>query len=157
MVNFDGNPEKLRAHLYKEFGAGTSGNIHTKEGEYDAGLPEKGQIAFPSGVDMRSKLRQLKDRQQLFWRMCAPELRPSYPYCQEPKLIRIVLEHVDYNPDYKECVARMLNSVSLRKEIANDIFAAGSNDSETGDLKIRAIAHLAMSGFLRGLSYTLRL
>ena len=65
MVYFDGNPEKLRAHLYKEFGAGTSGDIHTKEGEYDAGLPEKGQKAFPSGVDMRSNLRQLKDRQQL--------------------------------------------------------------------------------------------
>ena len=65
--------------------------------------------------------------------MCAPELRPSYPYCQGTKLIRIVLEHVDYNPDYKECVARLLNSVSLRKEIANDIFAAGSNGSETGD------------------------
>ena len=118
VVNYEGDEEQLRAHLYKQFGAGTSGDIHTKETEYDAGLPDKGQKqAFPKGVDMKAKLRQLNDRRQLFWKMCAPEKRANYPYCHEVKLVRIVLEYVDYNDDYKECIARLLTSISLKKEI----------------------------------------
>ena len=118
VANYEGDVEHLRAHLYKQFCAGTSGDIHTKETEYDSGIPVKGQkLAFPKGVDMKSMLRQLYDRMRLFWNMCAPDKRADYPYCQEVKLVRIVLQHVDFNDDYKECVARLLTSISLKKEI----------------------------------------
>ena len=134
VVNYEGNVEHLRSHLYKQFGAGTSGDIHTKETEYDAGIPAKGQkLAFPKGVNMKDKLRQLYDRMKLFWKMCAPEKRAEYPYCQEAKLVRIVLQHVDYNDDYKECVARLLTSISLKKEIN-----AEWNDADAGGVDVDA-------------------
>ena len=52
IVNFDGDVETTRSHLHKQFGSGTGGDIHTKEVEYDAGMPEKGQPAFPKGPNM---------------------------------------------------------------------------------------------------------
>ena len=51
VVDYEGDTEQLRKHLFQQFGSGTSGDIHTREAEYDAGLPEKGQKAFPVGVD----------------------------------------------------------------------------------------------------------
>ena len=128
VVNFDGDEEQLRSHLFKQFGAGNSGDVHSKESHYDAGMPEPGKMAFPIGVDMRAKLRQLHDRKQLFWKMCAPDLRSEYPYCKETKLVRIVLEHVGYNSDYKECVARLLSSIALKKEIVREQSGEGVED-----------------------------
>ena len=115
VVDYDGDISQLRKHLFQQFGSGTSGDIHTKEAEYDAGLPEKGQKAFPMGVNMKEKLRKLHAMKMLFWNMCDPAKRAAYPYCQDEKLIRIVLEHV--NSDYKECISRLTLEVSLRKEI----------------------------------------
>ena len=66
IVKFDGDMETTRSHLYKQFGSGAGGDIHAKEVEYDAGMPEKGQPAFPKGMDMSEKLRQLESRQKLF-------------------------------------------------------------------------------------------
>ena len=73
VVNYDGNVESTRSHLYKPLGSGAGGDIHAKETEYDAGMPVKGQPAFPKGVDMPEKLRQLESRQELYWGMCKPE------------------------------------------------------------------------------------
>ena len=115
VVDYEGDAEQLRKHLYQQFDSGTSGGIHTREAEYDAGLPEKGQKAFPIGVDMKEKLRQLHAKKMVFWNMCDPDKRADYAYCQDTKLIRIVLEHV--NHEYKECISRLLDKVSMRKEI----------------------------------------
>ena len=49
VVDYEGDPEQLRKHLFQQLGSGTSGDIHTREAEYDAGLPEKDQKAFPIG------------------------------------------------------------------------------------------------------------
>ena len=67
-------------------------------------------------MDMPGKLRQLESRQKLFWDMCKPDKRATYIYCQESKLVRIVLEHV--NSDYADCVSRLLGKVLSRKEIS---------------------------------------
>ena len=75
IVNFDGDVETIRSHLYQQFGSGAGGDIHAKEVEYDAGMPEKGQPAFPKGVDMPEKLRQLESRKKLCWDMCKPAKR----------------------------------------------------------------------------------
>ena len=69
VVNFDGDEEQLRSHLFKQFGAGNSGDARSKESRCDAGMPGPGKLAFPKDVDMRAKLRQLRDRKQLFWKM----------------------------------------------------------------------------------------
>ena len=52
MINYDGDLRFIRAHLYKQFGAGSGGNIHEKELDFDRGMPEKGKVAFPDGCDM---------------------------------------------------------------------------------------------------------
>ena len=85
IVNFDGHVEAICSHLYKQFGSGAGGGIHTKEVEYDAGMPEKDQPVFPEGVDIPENLRQLNSRQKLLWDMCKPEKRATYIYCQESK------------------------------------------------------------------------
>ena len=103
IVNYGGDVEAIRFHIYKQFGSGAGGDIHTKEAEYDNGMTEKGQPAFPIGVGIPKKLRQLESRQKLFWDMYKPEKRATYIYCQESKLVRIVLEHV--NLGYADCVS----------------------------------------------------
>ena len=42
------------------------------------------------------------------------ELRKTYVYCQESKLVRIVLEHVNKN-EYGDCVKRVLELVKVQK------------------------------------------
>ena len=133
VVNFDGDPENIRQHLYKQFGSGSGGDIHTKEAEYEAGLPEHGKAAFPPNVDMKEKLRKLETRRRYFFNMCKPEKRKTYVFCWESKLVRIVLDHV--NSDYKGCVARLLDKVQLQKQIKKvqeDSRAAADGGSEDG-------------------------
>ena len=48
--------------LFKHFGLGAQGDIHEQELHYAAGMPEEGKEAFPPGVDMRAKLRQLSNQ-----------------------------------------------------------------------------------------------
>jgi hypothetical protein len=43
-----------------------------------------------------------------------PEKRKTYTYCQETKLVRIVLEHVN-KEEYGDCIKRVLDSVKLMK------------------------------------------
>ena len=96
MVNYDGDLRDIRKHLYKQFGSGSGGNIHEKELDFDRGMPEKGKVAFPKGCDMSEKLRLLESRRLYFMRMAgSAEQRRTYVYCQENKLVRIVLEHVN--------------------------------------------------------------
>ena len=117
MVNYSGNKKDIRKFLYKQFGSGAGGDIHLKELEFDQGMPEKGKQAFPIGVNMPAKLRQLESRRLYFWKMCLPEKRATYPYCKETKLVRIVLDHIRSNDDYKNCIARLLDLVKIRKMI----------------------------------------
>ncbi len=83
--------------------------------EFDKGMPEKGKPAFFRGIDMIEKLRQLETRRLYFLKMCSPFRPSSYPYCQETKLVRIVLDHI--NPEYDDCVARLLDLLKINKSI----------------------------------------
>ena len=117
IINYTGSKLEIRKHLYKQFGAGSAGDIHDKELEFEKGMPENGNKAFPKGCDIIVKLRQLEARRLYFYKMCEPSKRNSYIYCQESKLVRIVLEHVGQDPDYKDCVSRVLDLVKVKKMI----------------------------------------
>ena len=117
IINYTGSKLEIRKHLYKQFGAGSAGDIHDKELEFEKGMPENGNKAFPKGCDIIVKLRQLEARRLYFYKMCEPSKRSSYIYCQESKLVRIVLEHVGQDPDYKDCVSRVLDLVKVKKMI----------------------------------------
>ena len=115
LVNFSGAKSEIRKHLYKQFGSGTGGDIHTKELEFDNGMPEPGKNAFVPGMDMTVKLRELEARRLYFWKMCKPDKRATYLYCQESKLVRIVLDKI--NSDYDDCISRLLDYVRMTKMI----------------------------------------
>ena len=117
MINFDSDKSQVRKHLYKLFGAGTGGDIHTIELEFDKGMPEKGKSAFYKGIDMIEKLRQLETRRLYFLKMCSPSRQSTYAYCQENKLVRIVLDHI--NPEYNDCIARLLDLVKVNKMLVS--------------------------------------
>ena len=131
VVNYTGEMRDLRKHLYKQFGAGSGGNIHEKELEYDRGMPEKGKAAFPPNCDMGEKLRQLESGRLYFNRMAgSDEKRKTYIYCQEVKLVRIVLEHVN-KAEYGACVKRVLEIVKVKRMVTNAISGL-NNDDEGG-------------------------
>ena len=113
VVNYGGDKKKVRQHLYDQFGAGSGGDIHTKELEYEKGLPDANGVAFRPGMDITVKLRQLEGRKIYFWKMCEPSKRNKYIFCQESKLVRIVLEHA--NEDYKACIDRLLDYTKVEK------------------------------------------
>jgi hypothetical protein len=127
MMNYDGDLRELRKHLYKQFGSGSGSNIHEKELDFDKGMPEKGKAAFPAGCDMGAKLRQLESRRLYFLRMAgSSEKRRTYTYCQETKLVRIVLEHVN-KQEYGDCIHRVLEKVKTRKMIQGMIDGVDSD------------------------------
>ena len=131
MINYSGDMREIRKHLYKQFGSGSGGNIHEKELEFDRGLPEKGKAAFPPGCDMGEKLRQLESRRLYFMRMAgSAEKRKTYTYCQETKLVRIVLEHVNKS-EYGDCIKRVLEAVKFKKMVAKAV-SGESSDDESG-------------------------
>ena len=133
MINYNGDLRDIRKHLYKQFGSGSGSNIHEKELEYDRGMAEKGKAAFPLGCDMGEKLRQLESRRLYFSRMAGTaEKRRTYLYCQEPKLVRIVLEHVN-KQDYGECLKRVLEKVKVSKLVKNLMDGGDPDDEDAPD------------------------
>jgi hypothetical protein len=53
-------------------------------------------------------------------------------YCQETKLVRIVLEHVN-KAEYGDCIKRILEVVKVRKMVATAV-AGGSSDDDNGGI-----------------------
>ena len=137
MINYSGELRNIRKHLYKHFGSGSGGNIHEQELDYDRGMPGKNKVAFPPGCDMGDKLRQLESRRLYFLRMAgSDEKRKTYTYCQENKLVRIVLEHVNQQ-EYGECIKRVLEIVKVKKLISKSIVNARTgNNSSDDDLEV---------------------
>jgi hypothetical protein len=133
MINYNGDLRDIRKHLYKQFGSGSGSNIHEKELEFDRGMAEKGKAAFPLGCDMGEKLRELESRRLYFSRMAGTaEKRRTYPYCQESKLVRIVLEHVN-KQEYGECLKRVLEKVKVKKLVQDLMEGGNAEDEDTPD------------------------
>jgi hypothetical protein len=60
VVNYSGDKKQIRLHLYKQFGAGSGGDIHSQELDYEKGMPDASGVAFKPGADITVKLRQLE-------------------------------------------------------------------------------------------------
>ena len=105
----------IRIKLFKQFGLGAQGDIHDQELHYSAGMPDEGKEPFPPGIDMRAKLRQLSNQRLKFFNLCLPSDRPTYEYCHEKKLVRIIIDHLP--EEYKPDISRLLTIVSLRREM----------------------------------------
>jgi hypothetical protein len=66
---------------------------------------------------MIEKLRQLETRRLYFLKMCSPSRQSIYSNCQETKLVRVVLDHI--NPEYDDCIARLLDLVKVNKMLVS--------------------------------------
>jgi hypothetical protein len=62
--------------------------------------------------------------------------RATYTYCQETKLVRIVLEHVN-KAEYGDCIKRVLEIVKVRKMVAKAV--AGGNSDDDGGVPVSEI------------------
>jgi hypothetical protein len=60
VLNYSGDKKLIRLHLYKQFGAGSGGDIHSQELEYEKGMPNGNGTSFKPGMDITVKLRQLE-------------------------------------------------------------------------------------------------
>ena len=120
-------PEKLptiRSDLQKKFAKATPSVIRRMEAEYEAGIPvSPGALPFPVGINIEEKVEQLEDRKRTLWFLCPEGIRETYLYGKEPKLVRIVLNHLssEYRPD----VNRMLDMHKFRLEMDGEEIPAG--------------------------------
>jgi hypothetical protein len=152
IVNYVGDKNQIRKHLYEKFGSGSGGDIHTQELEYEKGMPDKDGVAFRPCSDITVKLRQLEGRRLYFWKMCVPSKRATYTFCSTAKLVRIVLEHI--NDDYKACVERLLDYVKVQKLI--DQAKNAKSTSSPGVSKLSSLIDRSMTiGFRSGKIYKL--
>ena len=60
------------------------------------------------------------------------EQRRTYIYCQETKLVRIVLEHVN-KEEYGECIKRTLDTVKVRKMVMSAVNGEGLDNEGIPD------------------------
>ena len=94
--------------------------------------------------NMIEKLRQLETRRLFFLKMCSPSRQSSYSYCQETKLVRVVLDHI--NPEYDDCIARLLDFVKVNKMLVS----VSSGVQTHSRLLTHMRGRFLMNGFLRG-------
>ena len=123
--------DRLRAKLFKQFGQGMEDDVHERERHYDAGMPDRGKVAFVPGADMRAKLRQLINEKHYFFTMCKKANRKDYVYCHDKKLVRIILDHID--AAYAEDISRLLATASLARQIEAVKSAVNANADDDGD------------------------
>ena len=100
----------VRKHLMKHFG-GASEDVKFREMNFEKGMPKRtGEPAFPTGIDIESKLRQLKKESMALRKMCPIENRDTYEYGQEKTLVKIIMKHLqstEYKLPLKELMLEM--------------------------------------------------
>ncbi len=68
------------------------------------------------------------------------EQRRTYIYCQETKLVRIVLEHVN-KEEYGECIKRILDTVKVRKMVMSAVNGEGVDNEGIPDNHERSFSN----------------
>ena len=116
---------EIREHFMLRFGGSQKSLIKARKKAFLAGMPaENSKVAFPQYCNMEDKLIQLETERTFFWKTCPIECRSTYVYCQESKMVHVILEHLPY--DYDQAVEKVRNSVKMRKMVAGDSTAGVS-------------------------------
>ena len=115
-----GKASKIRAHLMKQFG-GAGEDLQARQDQFELGLLKaSGSPAFPPGVDMPEKLRQLEAERTALTRLCPKAKQQAYEYSQESTLVKIVLRHLRHT-SYQSTVKDLLHEIKVRQDIAATI------------------------------------
>ena len=108
---------ELRAHLHRQFG-GAGDDVRAREERYSEGLPKsKGQPAFPKGVDIEAKLRELQAERIALWRMCTPSMRNDYEFGKETTLVKITLKLLR-GTEFQEAIDKLLQEIKMERNFA---------------------------------------
>jgi hypothetical protein len=114
----------LRSDLQKFFAKATGTVSRCMEQEYEAGIPDKpGDKPFPLGINIEKEVEQLEDMKRTLWFLCPEKLRNEYAYGKEPKLVRIVLNHL--STEYRHDVNRMLDIHKIQLQIKGNAVPIG--------------------------------
>ena len=120
---------RLRKHLIKHFG-GASEDVKERELLFDEGLPDKpGGKAFPKGVDIEVKLRQIKSEWIELTRMCPVEDRSTYEHAKERTMVKVIMKHIQQT-EYARPLKELLQEMKVERMVKRKIEGGG----EQGDV-----------------------
>ena len=126
------NAPEIRRHLHKQFG-GAGDDVRAREEAYEACMVEyPGAPGFPKNVNMENKLRMLQAERGKLLKLCKRDLRDTYEYGKETKLVKIVIRHLR-GTEYHEVVEKLLQEVKIRKEVEARLPV---RNPATGDLEM---------------------
>ena len=104
---------EVRVHFMLRYGGSPKSLIYSREKEFLAGLPaENSKVAFRQYCNMEDKLFLFETERTFNWKTCPVECRGTYVYCQDPKMIHVILEHLPFN--YDQAVEKVCMWVKMR-------------------------------------------
>jgi len=107
---------QIRAHLMRQFG-GAGEDLQARQDLFELGLPKSpGAPAFPEGVDIPEKLRELEAERFALDCLCPKDKRATYEFGQETALVRIALRHLRHT-SYQPTVKALLAEIKARHEM----------------------------------------
>jgi hypothetical protein len=75
-------------------------------------MVDRGKKAFPKGVDIEAKLRQLYREWQELVQLCPEENKDTYQYAKESELVKICLKHLRHT-EYDQAIKELLNDIKF--------------------------------------------
>jgi hypothetical protein len=108
---------KIRGHLFKKFG-GASDDIVERERRFEKCMPAtKGGTAFPPGIDMPVKLRELHTEWRRLRALCPYHQRDTYHYGQETTLVKAIYDALE-GTEYEQVCTKLSERIiqELRQE-----------------------------------------
>ena len=122
------NAMSTRKHLKKQFG-GASEDVKFRETIFENGMPDKGRKPFYNGIDVESKLRQMKQEWTELVQMCPAENRDSYQYGKESELVKICLKHLRHS-EFDQSIKELLNEIKFDRKLKRAIDGEGADDED---------------------------
>ena len=105
--------KSMRDFMFRRFGAGQPEVLQERVRLYLLGMPDNHGVAFPSRVDIETKLDKLEEEREYLLDMCPAELRDTYEDGKEETLIRLLLRHLP--AEYDAAVKTVKDLARLRK------------------------------------------
>ena len=105
--------KSMRDFMFRRFGAGQPEVLQERVRLYLLGMPDSHGVAFPTRVNIETKLDTLEEEREYLLDMCPSELRLSYEDGKEETLIRILLRHLP--AEYDAAVKTVKDLARLRK------------------------------------------
>ena len=126
------NARSTRKHLKKEFG-GSSEDVRFREKIFESGMPAKAnEPAFPKGIDIEAKLRELHAEWVKLKEMCPEIDRATYEYGKESTLVKIIMKHLQHT-EYARPMKDLLLEIKLQRQLVRAVKNGDDDDGNRSD------------------------